>query len=193
VKYLLPIIALILLSGCTKDETGIVFNLPPITQSGANSFGFKLNNEVWINYGQRCFLFSAPCQDNLYASLYRNDATLEIQADQTYKSNDTVRSSSFYVLLNTGSRTGSFTLPPDSVKILYSAGKQLFEKDYATPAFNNRFNVTISKLDTLNNIVSGTFSGTLFRRTDPTNPSITSPNDSIQIKEGRFDARLVKR
>lgn len=187
------LICMMTLWGCYKDETGITFTLPPATQSGANTFGFKLNNEVWTNYGKRCFLFSAPCQENLIGTIQRSQGELELNADQTYRSNDTVRSSSFSIRLKTNFSTGTFTTPADSVTIFYSAGRQLFERDYITPSLNARFSVSITRLDTLSNIASGTFSGTLFRRTDPSNPFATSQTDSIRITEGRFDVKLTTR
>ena len=51
--------------------------------------------------------------------------------------------------------------------------------------FSNTCSLTITKLDTINRIIAGTFSGVLY------NP--TNLGDSIKITDGRFDAQLIYR
>ncbi|HUZ58957.1 MAG TPA: hypothetical protein VMU83_09260, partial [Hanamia sp.] len=36
--------------------------LPPITQTGANTFGCKINGVVWVPYFQ-CSAFTSPCSE----------------------------------------------------------------------------------------------------------------------------------
>jgi hypothetical protein len=60
---------------------------------------------------------------------------------------------------------------------------------YVLPKTNPGFRIKITKLDTVSNIMSGEFSGTVFKRIDYTNFA-TSLTDSININDGRFDIKL---
>ncbi len=66
-------------------------------------------------------------------------------------------------------------------------------KNYAN--FRNSFLLTLTKIDTLNLIISGNFSGTLY--TAMPNPSnynetIYNLNDSVIITKGRFDIKYIR-
>lgn len=50
-KYLLLVIPLALLLGCKKTSPAPADQLPPATQTGANTFGCLLNGQVWTPQG----------------------------------------------------------------------------------------------------------------------------------------------
>jgi hypothetical protein len=193
-KKLLAIgIIIISLTSCRKDATEAAFALPQTTQTGQNTFGFLLNTSVWTNYGQVCFPFAGGCRDNLSGIFYKNDGDILINTDRViYKNGNLVSSESIEIYLRTkfsGVRTYS-TLTNDTISIAYFYNKRSSpDSMYVLPKTNPGFRVKITKLDTVSNIMSGEFSGTVFKRIDYTNFA-TSLTDSININDGRFDIKL---
>ena len=192
-KVLLILIVTITLYSCRKDDTQAIFNLPQQTQSGENTFGLLLNNSVWTNYGQVCFPFAGGCRENLKGIFYKNDGDLLINADRViYKDGSRVTSESFEINLMTKFRgTGTYsTSTNDTISIAYYfKTTSPIDTMYILPKTNPKFSIRITRLDTINNIISGEFSGNLFKRIDYSNYN-TSLTDSINIKDGRFDIKL---
>jgi hypothetical protein len=184
---------IVCLTSCKKDDTGVVFTLPQKTQTGQNTFGFLFNTSVWTNYGQVCFPFAGGCRDNVRGFFYKNDGDILINTDRViYKDGNLVSSESFEITLKTkfnGSRTYS-TLTNDTLSIAYFyKTNSSIDTMYILPQTNPTFTIKITKIDTINNILSGEFSGKVFKRIDYTNFT-TSLTDSININEGRFDIKL---
>jgi hypothetical protein len=193
-KTLLAIVVTIVcLTSCKKDDTGVSFTLPQKTLTGQNTFGFLFNSSVWINYGQVCFPFAGGCRDNLRGIFYKNDGDILINTDRViYKNGNLFSSESFEITLKTkfnGIRTYS-TLANDTLSIayLYKTNSSI-DTMYILPQINPIFSIKITKIDTTNNILSGEFSGKIFKRIDYTNFA-TSLIDSINVNDGRFDIKL---
>ena len=187
------IVMLFVISSCKKDDTNITFSLPAKTQSGQNTFGFLLNKSIWTNYGQVCFPFAGGCRENLRGTYYPSDGDIHISADRVlYKNNswDTKESLDLYLTTNFQGAATYSTLTNDKIGIAYFfSEKGQPDKTYLLPLTNPAFNIVITKIDTLAKIMSGEFSGKLFRRiSDMT--FATSGTDSLIFTDGRFDIKL---
>ncbi len=182
-----------LVQSCKKDDTLINFSLPPKTQTGQNTFGFLLNSSVWTNYGQVCFPFAGGCRDNLSGIFYNNDGDILINADRVIKKDGKfVSSGSIEITLKTNFRgVGNYsTTTNDTISFAYVyKTTSNFDSMYILPQSNPIFNIKITRLDTINKILSGEFSGKVFKRIDYTNYT-TSLTDSANIDDGRFDIKL---
>jgi hypothetical protein len=178
-------------SSCKKNDTNKSFTLPPKTQTGKHTFGFLLNSNVWTNYRQRCTFYG--CSDNL-VGFYYSDGDVSVSADRVLfksglRNSDESISFSFPTHF-TGSKTYS-TLNGDSIEVGYRYSDTThLTKYYVLSATNPVFNITITKIDALNKILSGEFSGKLFRRINLSFPPVVSQTDSINVTEGRFDIKL---
>jgi hypothetical protein len=178
---------------CKKDDTGVVLSLPANTQSGQNTFGFLLNSSVWTNYGQVCFPFAGGCRENLIGTYYTSDGDIHITADKVlYKNSSWNTKENIELTLTTnfqGARTYS-TLTNDTLGIGYWFSEQGQPgKTYLLSQTNPFFNIRIAKIDTVTKIMSGEFSGKLFRRISDASYA-TSTTDSIILNDGRFDIRF---
>jgi hypothetical protein len=183
----------LILASCKKDDTGVIFSLPAKTQTGQNTFGFLLNSSVWTNYGQVCFPFAGGCRENLSGAYYATDGDILLSADKVlYKNGSWNTSENFDLILSTNSRgPGTYsTFTNDTISVGYwftEKGQQ--QKTYLLPRSNPAFTVTITKIDLALKVLSGEFTGKLFRRLSDTSFA-TSITDSIIISEGRFDIKL---
>jgi len=180
------IVMLLSLTSCRKDDSLVVFQLPPATQLGRNTFGFLKDGNVWTNYGEVCFTFG--CQPNLQGYYFKSDGSVLVRADRVlYRKGDRF-SESIYLEWPTnyeGIRTYS-TTAGDLISASYYPEDDESQSYIVADSLPN-FTVRLIRLDTTNKIISGTFYGTLFKRTN--NGLITSRTDSVRITEGRFDVR----
>lgn len=145
--------------------------LPPITQTGENTFGCYVNGELWLPKGS----FSIP---STAADYYNNSvyitANREGQNPDTYIRLDfgKVYSDTAFVIHN--------YLDSDSLQYFvynssyYPSGPIV---SYYPIAINGG-ELNLLKLDTVNRIVAGTF---YFLGVD------TLSGDSVRIEDGRFD------
>ena len=176
---------------CLKDDSEVVFALPPKTQTGQNVLGFMLDESVWTNHNRVCFPFAGGCRDNVTA-FYRN-GDMEIQADRVIfkkgsrKSTETLSfswSTDFRGLVNYS------TFSNDTIGVVYSFSEPgQPEKNYTLSPQHPNFSIRLNRLDTINKIVSGEFFGTLYSKALDTTNAI-SLTDSIVIQSGRFDIKL---
>lgn len=170
------------LLSCRRDKVPN-FSLPPLTQTGQNTLGFLLNGKVWTNYGKRCTI--AGCKENkVTAYLYKQpngDFDFGIAGYHTLRSDTTDQS--FYITTKNITTTGTFQLDSSLKRKMIFIGSR-YNQWYREHKniLPDKCTVTFTRFDTINKIVSGTFTGVLYR---PGNL-----NDSIRIQEGRFDAQL---
>jgi hypothetical protein len=184
---LLPLLtATLLLHACypdppsTYDPDIIDYTvLPPITQTGANTFGCKINGKVWVprvpyvaityraidvSFSEKNGVGSGNIVCNLVDVEQGIDSWMQVVFSPTYFN------------------TGDYCYGVDSV---YNAAQfrpttgEWYNSNYR-PSSNNC--VSIHYLDTVNNIISGTFEFTVHKDTIPN-------NHKINITEGRFDLR----
>jgi hypothetical protein len=178
VKKLLLLLFYLQLVGCSgcKDSLSDINQLPPVTQDGANTFGAIVNGKVWVPAG---FNGTPNLQYN-YDPGYAY-GTLNVGAYRRTDSveNDVTDLGFALDSLNNCTIPHSFALKPNSnIAFDYTRYPCVYAaEDSSTKSSGS---VTISKLDTVARIVSGTFSGIL----------IKAGCDTITITDGRFDLKL---
>lgn len=170
-KFLLLAFSFVLLSSsCRKSKpANPVDKLPAETQTGANTFGCKINGEVWLPNGA---LFTTPAYDVQY---YKSSGALLI------KTNRSDKGQSLNIYLYGVSQNNDYTIHnPISNTYSYAdfdAACSLYDRTSSKQTGT----VTVTRLDSVNKIVSGRFSGTLKQSGCP----------DAAITEGRFDFQMT--
>jgi hypothetical protein len=171
--FIISLLSLVFLS-CKKE----VEELPPATQTGANTLGLKINGEMWVPRG----FAGLPDNDKLIARLLGN--VLIITA-QDLSSSPTETEFELRIFGVTG--TGTYTMntntsyPSGPTSYGYHVKRRLTPLDeWITSAVQTGF-VTITRLDTTAQIASGTFQ---FNAENRVNAAQT-----ISVTEGRFDVK----
>lgn len=184
IKNLLISIALLTsISSCDNEPE---FNLPAATQEGRNTLGFKANGKVWVNYGDMCNNFT--CEDNyVEGRLHKNaDRTynLIVRAEYNYKFKDEKRyiSQSFMFSAHNVSKPGTYTLSPLH-KNAADMVVNISQNDFYYLVNNAKLTLHLTRLDTINHIVSGQFEGVL--------DHYTNASKTMAITDGRFDTKLT--
>ena len=159
---------------CKKKSDPPASSLPAATQEGKNSFGCKINGEDWIPYF-RCTTFTGNCKELGFGVFYQNTIS-KIPLDFTLSARKTVGDSalSVFEMYTADSKIAKTGNVIDSVVILYFEGTNEF---YHFPPVYSSGAVNLTKLDTVNNIIAGTFAFTLYN----------SSGDSVVVTDGRFD------
>ena len=169
-KYLLLLLVFTSLTAVQCKKTTPEDQLPPITTTGANTFGCLVNGNVWLPYGS---LGVPSLTSNIYLDMISKTNTLNIDAydrkngalsDINITVKKLISDTSIYILynyLNEG--------------LVYSNNNIDYEP-YDTFGL-----VHIIHYDTIQKIVSGTFSFIGYTSTDH---SLAPP---VSITDGRFD------
>ncbi len=163
---------------CNKSVTSPENQLPPATQTGANTFGCLINGQAFLpggNVGGLTGLHPVYCS-------YGNNIT--IGGLHNYISVQSVSLITDSLKIEEGQ---TYTLKeniPGEASAAYFFGEDgIGQNNYAT---NNSSNwsgqLIISKLDTINQFISGTF---WFK-------AIDSNGDSVNVTDGRFDLRYTQ-
>lgn len=167
-------IFLLALMGCSlfSKSPDPVDSLPPATQEGKNTFGFRLNGSIWKPKGFN----GTPNLDATYDPTY-NGGSLGIYAYTKDDATDqlivfggnNITSVGDYTILGAGSFSpGAF----------FTDHLTMCAYDDPSTSANGHF--SISKLDTSTGIVAGTFEFTFSK------PGCTQ----VKITEGRFDIKI---
>ena len=181
-------LAALLLSGCNKSDLEPKLTLPAITSVGANTMGFEVDGRVWINYGRGCYgSGGGGCFDNVLTSHSRSDNGVRFfsvsaglitpghQEEFGFRI-DTLRGTGTYL---SGPRPA--WLQPGDVGT-GANGISLNEVRTTQKYFVSRANATrivLTRVDTVQHIVSGTFEGQL--------EDGFHPGNFVTIRNGRFD------
>jgi hypothetical protein len=179
-KIITPLLitsTLLLVCVCCK-KNHLPATLPSITQEGKNTVGFSLNGEVWLPY-YKCNLGANPCGEisARYGPPYGPNNIIAFQvARQRNGALSALTINSLFPITTIGNKY-------DSINIEFmgensSGNNNEWSKSYIGPA--GSFEIT--RLDSINKIISGIFSFTLFES--------NGSGRSIQITEGRFDFRM---
>jgi hypothetical protein len=177
--YLLP---LALLCSCKKDQTE--FSLTSATQSGANTLSCLVDGRVYVAYGRRCTDFGSTCEEALEVRYKAKQGRLTINS-----------------VLSTAERDERLAITCDSVFVpgVVAGAQQPFSYrsaglgytidrlNYAT-ADRTRTRIMITRLDTVNHIISGSFEGYL--KSLLLNPTTEKP--AVLVSDGRFDIKYTK-
>ncbi len=180
---LIAIYLLFCLTQCKKNgSSGPV--LPPITQTGANTFGCILNGQVWLPHWP-CNMFGAGSVQLDYA-IYPLNSGSTLPLLFSLNAGNSANGGAFFNFQQNSTLSDHIYSAGniiDSLEISFigAPGGQYLDANQpgATPHY-----FQITKLDTTNKIVSGIFAFTLYAR------SGQSHLDSIVVTDGRFDLRI---
>jgi hypothetical protein len=176
IKLILLFLAFILNIKCKKDKYTPPNVLPPVTQEGKNTFGCKVNREIWVPHYE-CPAFRESCSElSVSAGNYLANGffRLNIDAGRWFGNTNTrlsIASYPYQTISSTGDKS-------DSVEVYFYGDNYKIYSDEYYPGSIKRFEVT--NFDTTNKVVSGIFEFTLYK----------SREDSITIAEGRFDLKF---
>jgi hypothetical protein len=166
--------ALLGLSQCSKkDDPDPIDQLPPATQTGANTFGCLVNGQPWTPKGYNGTGNYSVAVDPTY-----HGGNIDVRA---YRYTDDLLQS---IILGGDSinKPGSYSLAASSRSIFFTdmrAPSTCQNFDGSTKQYR-RGTLTITRLDLQAGIVSGTFDFVLAK------PGC----DTIKVTQGRFDKRL---
>jgi hypothetical protein len=167
-------IILFLFASCKKTVT----ELPPATQTGANTFGAKVNGELWVpqSFG--------PIHDNtiLEAEFFNNKLLINARNfsrspnETEFEINITNVTGPGTYIMNT-----DMTLPVSYANYGYYVKRNVSPQDEWITSSTHTGVVMLTKVDTVNRIISGTFS---FEGV-----SLYNAPQTISITDGRFDVK----
>jgi hypothetical protein len=171
-------------SRCKKSAPTPV--LPAITETGANTFGCKVDGQIWVPYIPCDALPNGVLQFSYNIQPMHNTSFLPIFF---VLSAGTSENGSSYFDIQQNFSQGDHIYAAgnvyDSLLIHFFGGPGADYQNYSSrPGPNAPRYFQINKLDTLNKIISGTFSFTLYA------PVGINGLDSIVVTEGRFDLQM---
>lgn len=165
---------------CRKDMHNPPDELPPITQEGNNTFGCRINGEIWVSYYSCSGMSANPCGE-IAADVHQINPSgplllsLNIAIGQKKKDNS-LTGFSIHTPMNQG--ISSVGNKIDSLTINFQDPTIQLYYNYNYYSKSEKFEIT--RLDTINKIISGIFELTLYK----------SPSDSLKITDGRFDLKF---
>lgn len=170
---LLLLITVLFSFQCRKHHISEIEKLPPVTQSGANTFGCLINGKAWMPSGfdrnPNFFIIVDPTFQNGNFDL----RTYRIENHKTEK---------IIIFSNDIHQVGTFTI--SSTGNVFIDFKSEINNCYflgSSSNFSSGF-LKIDRYDMQNGIVAGEFECTLYDR--------TTTCDTIKITNGRFDYKL---
>ena len=173
--YCFLVLTLISETGCVKNVPKNI--LPPVTQEGKNTFGCRVNGVNWTPYFH-CGFMSGGCRE-LGFYVYNVDSVNKLPLGfrlivERRNSDNTFSDFSFETYgLSPINQVGNIF---DSLSIGYDKNEDHYQPGPAYQSYSSGA-VNITKLDTVNKIMSGTFAFILYNST----------GDSVVITDGRFD------
>ena len=176
-KNILPIIALVVtLASCKKE----VEELPEATQTGAKTFGLKIDGKLWVP--QSFIGINTPTLEANYSGM----GDLHIKA-MNFASQPTETEFQIYIKNATG--PGVYQLnqttdiyPNASASYAYHVVRKLYPVNEWITEPQHTGSVTITRLDLASRIVSGTFEFSA--------GSMDNSTSAITVTDGRFDVKL---
>ncbi len=169
----------------TKTESESADQLPPITQTGANTFGCLINGNVWLPKGydgrfvnSRITIDPSYADGDLTVRVYRIDGNIRHSITLT---SDSIKSIGTY-LIKSSSRSSFILLKSASDGSTSYCNVSAQNYNTINP-FNISGFIKITKYDLVNRIFSGEFEVS-FNNTD------CGFGDPVRITQGRFDYRL---
>jgi hypothetical protein len=174
------ILSLIVISASLYSCKKEVNELPPVTQTGAHTFGLKLDGKFWVPAG----FGIVPTAPQLEARVLGSD--LYINA-RNFSSSPTETEFEIFVKGLTENGIGTYTLSTSATHPDYSNSFAYYVHRQVTP--DNEWvttapytgTVTITKIDSVNHFVSGTFEFQAINLYNTPQPII--------VTEGRFDVK----
>jgi hypothetical protein len=161
---------ILLASRCKKNNDAPPPVLPEATRQGLNTIGFKVNGEVWLPYYE-CKAFSDPC-GKISARYGPPNADFNQFDMQVARKLNNEQSS---LTITTIGRIKNIGNHYDSTNFYFLRNGST----YQNLRFLSSGKLEVTKLDTINKIIAGTFEITVYKS--------GNTNDSLKITEGRFD------
>lgn len=175
-NFLTACLSLFLLASCNKK----VDELPPATQTGANTFGAKIDGEFWvpktfgpINANSILEVRILAAQD--YYIHARNFASSPVETEFEFFLKGVTAPGTY--LLNT-----TVGYPSSAASYGYYIKRKLTPLNEWITSSTQTGSVTITKVDLVTRIIAGTFQFTA--------ADIADPTKQITVTEGRFDLRI---
>ena len=173
---LLLLCSLLMLSAsCKKQSKNPIDNLPPATQTGANTFGCLVNGEVFLPKSRGIGPDGLSCEvrfknGNYNFLLSGSDGTsTPTKMVNVYIDNILLDTEKNWVLNNDSTRLGEY----------FVLGGSIYLNSYKTNSSSTgRLNIT--NWNPSKGIVSGNFSF----------DAVNSMGEKVEIREGRFDVKL---
>lgn len=171
-KTLVVCLSIFLLAACNKT----VDELPAATQTGANTFGAKVDGKLWVPRGFGAF----PANDILEARLAGPTEILINARDFSSSPTET----EFEILITGVTGPGTYLLNnnvslPASSSYGYYVKRRLTPENEWLTSSTYTGSVTITKFDITSRIVSGTFQFNALNQYNTPQP--------LNVTEGRFD------
>ena len=174
-KILISCLLLCFLIACKKEVT----ELPAATQTGAHTFGAKVDGNFWVPQG----FGPIPASDILEARMTGTTHLMINARNFASSPNETefeilvadITGPGTYLLNNTVSR-------PSSLSYGYYVKRNLTPQNEWLTSSTSTGSVTITKLDIVNKIVSGSFQFSAL--------NIYNTPQPLSVTEGRFDIKL---
>ena len=177
-----------LLSAPEKPEPTLV--LPPVSAVGANTLGFEVDGRVWTTYGSTCFgLLGNGCKAHvLYASSYRFPGGGRRRLSVSTGLSTNQHHEFFDLELDSLGGLGVYaagrarTLPLGAPFNTY--GPTLSDANTRTSYVGgprNAVQIVLTRVDTVQRIVAGTFEGRL--------ENLAAPGQYVTLRRGRFDVK----
>lgn len=195
-KTLIYTLSFITLIACNKDDNTETpqDQLPPITQTGANTAGCIINGKVLIPKNGSQAIGGPPIYGlNLVGGNNFNEPIIGDDYWQLEIANKRDQNSAGIVLWIKDMQQGIGNYPinqsngelyidgPNNNQIIAGIKENGDQKTYWSG--NNSGTITITRFDYLNGIYSGIFSFTLYNKDNPT--------ETITITDGRFDINIA--
>lgn len=175
----IPIACLVILliaASCKKPKTELteLEKLPPITQTGAKTFGCLVNGKAWTPYGQQNVV-----RPNFYCTYdpALNGGNLGITAQQFDNLGNDV--ATFALGVDSVQQTGAIQFSKNRVRLLFVSSVLIPNCDFNSTNANTygSGSINISRFDMAVGIISGTFAFKCKK----------DGCDTLNITDGRFD------
>ncbi len=177
-KHHLPLFALAALLGlsqCKKHDPDPLEQLPPATQTGANTFGCLVNGKPWTPKGYNgSSNYSIIYEPNL------NNGNFDLITYMYHNSSKNLQSISLNIISNTKIGSHSLQSNRNTRAVFSNTSNNCYWSSRDSATTYRRGTLTITRLDLQAGIISGTFAFTLYQ------PGC----DTIRVTQGRFDKQL---
>jgi hypothetical protein len=159
-----------------KKRRQVKPQLPAITQEGKNTFGYMFGNEFWLPANSITLAYP-----NLSAR-YTPESGLMIECRrQNPNSRELPRDYMFIAFNKPDLKPGEYELNDTNTRL--TIGITTASNTHKEYALNNTGNLTITSIDLVNNIASGTFSFQLKE---------TTTGEIVNVTQGRFDLKIKR-
>jgi hypothetical protein len=173
---IVPVLLLVFFIACKKEVT----ELPPATQTGANTFGAKIDGDIWVPQKNAVFPGAAILDAKQMPNndLYINARNFASSPNET----------EFEIFIKEMTGTGVYQLnttmtgPSTAGSYIYYVKRNITPQNEWMTSSTYTGTVTITTYNTTERYVSGTFQLQAINLYNPPQP--------LTISEGRFDVRL---